>query len=279
VAYVIDPVRDLEGVFAWRGGKPALLPHFWVGDRIITAAASEQSSSDNQESKASAGGPVNDSRTGVEFAAWSPVGWALAAMALLIAFWLGNFFGSGRREWEQRMIIEGAVAHFADAKVIRQGLEEELAAVRARLQLVSDELARLPPPTLQLTKEQTAEAATARKQIAENLSLCTAAIASIAERYGLSAAERNVLMTIAAQKQAELRKQLDALKAPPAAKAAPKTSEKSGGSPPNPGKAPQPTESKASGVMSPSETKSSSSPQTAPRANSTVAPSDTRGSK
>ena len=32
------------------------------------------------------------------------------------------------------MIIEGAVAHFADTKLIREGLEADLAAVRSRLE-------------------------------------------------------------------------------------------------------------------------------------------------
>ena len=31
VAHVIDPMRQIEGVFVWRDGKPALTQHFWVG--------------------------------------------------------------------------------------------------------------------------------------------------------------------------------------------------------------------------------------------------------
>src|SRR4051812_21826887 len=31
VAYVVDPVRGTEGVFAWQAGKPVLIPHYWVG--------------------------------------------------------------------------------------------------------------------------------------------------------------------------------------------------------------------------------------------------------
>lgn len=37
VAHVIDPIRQIEGVFVWRDAKPALSPHFWVGDRIVVA--------------------------------------------------------------------------------------------------------------------------------------------------------------------------------------------------------------------------------------------------
>ncbi len=45
VAHVIDPVRRVEGVFIWRGGKPALAEHFWVGDRILTASDAEKPAS------------------------------------------------------------------------------------------------------------------------------------------------------------------------------------------------------------------------------------------
>ena len=34
IAYVVDPVNGVEGVFAWRDGKAKLCPHFWVGDEI-----------------------------------------------------------------------------------------------------------------------------------------------------------------------------------------------------------------------------------------------------
>ena len=34
IAYVVDPVNGVEGVFAWREGKAKLCPHFWVGDEI-----------------------------------------------------------------------------------------------------------------------------------------------------------------------------------------------------------------------------------------------------
>src|SRR5690606_7016679 len=30
VAFVVDPVRELEGVFAWRNGKPTPMRHYWV---------------------------------------------------------------------------------------------------------------------------------------------------------------------------------------------------------------------------------------------------------
>ncbi len=43
VAHVIDPVRNVEGVFIWQAGKPTLADHFWAGNRLITAAEAESS--------------------------------------------------------------------------------------------------------------------------------------------------------------------------------------------------------------------------------------------
>jgi hypothetical protein len=40
-AHVIDPIRKIEGVFAWRAGKPALCEYYWIGDRILTGEARE----------------------------------------------------------------------------------------------------------------------------------------------------------------------------------------------------------------------------------------------
>ncbi len=35
IAHVVDPVRKIEGVFAWQAGGPVLRPHFWVGERVF----------------------------------------------------------------------------------------------------------------------------------------------------------------------------------------------------------------------------------------------------
>jgi proteasome lid subunit RPN8/RPN11 len=207
VAYVIDPVRDLEGVFAWHNGKPTLLPHFWVGNSVRTAAASERSASDAKHSPSSLS-PVASPADG-PLGGLSTFGWATAALALLIAFWLGHIYGSWRSRWEQRMIIEGAVAHFADTRIIREGLESELSAVRARLKIVADELGQLPAPTAELSPEQAAEAVQCRTRIADDLALCNGALARIEQRYGLDDVERGFLARIVAQKQAELRQLLD----------------------------------------------------------------------
>jgi proteasome lid subunit RPN8/RPN11 len=208
IAYVIDPVRDLEGVFAWRNGKPAPLPHFWVGDRIYTVDASERNVG---RDLAAMGAPVepNASQTSAPKPRESSLGFVTAVLALMAAFALGYLYGGWKSRWEQQMIIEGAVAHFADTKLIRPGLETDLAAVNARLAAIAGEIEKLPEPTARLTKEELSDAVRRRTVIRENLKLCEAAITRIKDVYGLSEAERRMLATIAALKQAEIRRALE----------------------------------------------------------------------
>jgi proteasome lid subunit RPN8/RPN11 len=40
VAFVVDPVRNSEGAFAWKHGKPTPMSHYWIGDTIRTVQAS-----------------------------------------------------------------------------------------------------------------------------------------------------------------------------------------------------------------------------------------------
>jgi proteasome lid subunit RPN8/RPN11 len=209
VAYVIDPVRDLEGVFAWRNGKPTPLSHFWIGNRIRTVEASEHNAG---REMLAVNIPIELGESHIvarNGRGSSSFGFAAAVLALLAVFALGYLYGGWRSRWEEKMIRQGAIAYFADTKLIRPGLETELAAINARLAAIGGEVEKLPEPTAKLSKEEVADAEKRRKVIRDNLQLCEAAIKRIEEVYGLSAAERNVLATIAALKQAELRKALE----------------------------------------------------------------------
>lgn len=205
VAYVVDPVRGLEGMFAWRDGKLVPLPHFWVGNGIRTVDASQR----NVAAEAAAGstGAVTPQQTAQQPAfANTSLGFATTALGLLALFFLGYLYGGWNSRMQTQMMIEGAVAHFADAKVIRVGLETDLAAVRTRLAILTQELDKLPAPNATLSKEEVEEAAGRRKLLHDNMLLCTTALERIEQVYGLSDVERARLALIAALKQAELRR-------------------------------------------------------------------------
>jgi proteasome lid subunit RPN8/RPN11 len=210
IAYVIDPVRDLEGVFAWRNGKPTPLPHFWVGNQIRTMDAGQRNGSpDSMGHNPSAGANMQPSDGGRTRES-SPLGFLTLVLGLLTALLLGYLYGGWRSRWEQQMIIEGAVAHFANAKLIREGLENDLAAVRTRLHVVNETLAKLPEPTGKPSKADIETAVKQSKLIRDNLLLCEQALARIEERYGLSESERVFLARVVAQKQAELQRLMEA---------------------------------------------------------------------
>jgi hypothetical protein len=214
VAYVIDPVRDLEGVFAWRNGKPALMPHFWIGNTVRTVEASERSAgggnADAPRSGDGVSGPAGTSNSR-DVSSWGLATIALGALALFV---VGYLYGSTTSRWEEERLIEGAVAHFADTKLIRDGLEDQLANERSRLNAISLELKKLPKPGDKLSKEQLGDAEKRRELIEKNLALSAEQLTAIQDTYGLSEEERRIYLQIVAMKMAEVRRMLEEIKKP-----------------------------------------------------------------
>jgi hypothetical protein len=138
------------------------------------------------------------------------LGFATTAMGVLLVFVLGFLYGGWRSRWEKQMIIDGAVAYFANAKVLRPGLEDHVAQVRDRLKLLSDELAKLPKPSAELSKEQIEDTAKGLKVIHDNLILCDTKLAEVEKTYGYSEEERKALAWLIAQQEAELRRLAEA---------------------------------------------------------------------
>ena len=142
IAHVVDPVRKIEGVFAWQAGKPVLRPHFWVGERVLVTP--ERLIEETPQAVApahpvTAVGP-SDSRSG-----W--LGTMTTAAMFACVFLLG-FLIAGRRtdlvrELERERNLEGVVAQFARRGILRPGLDENLEKVSSDLQHVSKEVDQL----------------------------------------------------------------------------------------------------------------------------------------
>lgn len=214
VAYVIDPLRGLEGVFAWRNGKPKPMPHFWIGNNVRTVEATERNVGGDMSAQAT---PAGGSAAQFEQRkSWdgSPLGMAAIVLGVLIVFLLGYLYGGWRSRWEQERIIEGAVAHFADTKLIRDGLESELANVRSRLTAIAAEMKKLPAPGDKLSNDELAEAEKRRNVIQQHLTLSEQHLALIEREFGLSETERSVYSRIVALKMAELRRALESTSQP-----------------------------------------------------------------
>jgi proteasome lid subunit RPN8/RPN11 len=170
VAYVIDPVRDLEGVFAWRNGKPTPMPHYWIGDRVRTVEATERSAGGTAAKPQAAGvGNAN----GPERKTWDSSLLGIATMVLggLCMLLLGNLYGGWRARAEEDAMRREAVARLSDIELIRMGHEAELESVRQRLNAISESLRKMPPIAEKASKEQLKEAEVRQQAIQQHLKL------------------------------------------------------------------------------------------------------------
>lgn len=210
VAYVVDPVRDLEGVFSWQRGKPTPLSHFWVGSMIHTVQASQRNHAREGHAAPAYGGEqrLQDASTVNEAsrsADRSPLPTATTLLAWLSLFLLGYLAAGASSRWEQERIIEGAVAHYGYSKVMKLGLEQDLAKVRKNLTAIGAELDKLPKATAKLAEDEASTAEKKRQVISDSLLLTERALGQIQEKYALTADEFAALSQLVAQKHAELR--------------------------------------------------------------------------
>jgi proteasome lid subunit RPN8/RPN11 len=209
VAYVIDPVRDHEGIFAWRNGKPTPLTHYWVGDSIRTVDANERNAPAESAKSASAAG--GSAQSGSDFAGSRNSGFnLLTTMAgVLLIFLLGFLYGGWRSRWEKQMIIDGAVAYFANAKILRPGLEDHLAQVSERIRLLANAVDKLTQSAGEGSKAQPG-VVKRLKEVKDNLVLCDTKLSEIQRTYGYSDEERKALALLIERQEAELRRMAEA---------------------------------------------------------------------
>ncbi|MEO2014498.1 MAG: Mov34/MPN/PAD-1 family protein [Fuerstiella sp.] len=127
-AYVVDPVRKLEGVFEWRGGKAELMRHYWAGNRIIHVAAATSvrpAAATRSETVAAARSAETSPQLSVE----PPLSMASLLLAAASLFLLGILLGHWRNGNEQQYLAEGAVAHYGLWNVLQLGRSEQVEAV------------------------------------------------------------------------------------------------------------------------------------------------------
>jgi hypothetical protein len=201
IAYVVDPVRDLEGVFEWRGGKPEPMSHYWIGDEIRTVEASRRNPIAEASQAELAVAATVDGPASRQSLPLSTAALMLGGLSLLL---LGYLYGGWRSRWEQNKIVEGAVAHYGVHKLMKLGMEENLTDVLRHLRAIRQEFAKLPESTEGLTNEQRQAAAKQRKVLADNLFLSQRTIENIQRFYALSEVERNALARLITRKQQEL---------------------------------------------------------------------------
>ena len=216
VAYVIDPVRDLEGVFAWRKGKPTPLPHFWAGDEIRMSQAAEDHPRREGRADGGAGsrGTSSDADAAPIYVERPSSFNAATLLAYAGLFLLGYFYSGLLSPAEEQRMTEGVVARFMNSKMLTLGLDAELQKLRQVVAGISDAVAKLPEAGAKLSAKELATVGKQRKLIDDNLKLLEVALAMIEDRYALSADEQAALARVLAEQQALLK----AVPAAPAAK-------------------------------------------------------------
>jgi hypothetical protein len=198
VAHVVDPVLEIEGVFVWRNGKLKLCPHFWVGEEIhLSSEGVSQKLSSPSPSVQPAVPPKPESTPLIS----QGMLWTVTVFCLVL---LAYYIGSGKTAWEQRMVVEGVVAHYGLWKGLQPGLRE-------RLNIVDENLEKITQFVGARAKEHIAAAGDAAEEKKAQWVMAMDALQqthrdvhAINKQYGLSPEESAAVERMILAKQAEL---------------------------------------------------------------------------
>jgi proteasome lid subunit RPN8/RPN11 len=194
IAHVIDPIRGIEGVFAWRDGKPSLCEHFWVGDRIqFGSPGDSEPPADHGKDLAarharggSGGGnptpaPGSEPRTRLTDLLPHPGRLIIYGCVFLLGWLLANIFSA----WENYRFVESVLVANSPFSALRLGLSEELDGLRG-------DLAAMVPP-LKAIRAGTGKPEDSFAEIQRQLQKAAEHNAAIKARYGLTATEERLL--------------------------------------------------------------------------------------
>lgn len=226
VAYVVDPVRDLEGVFAWQKGKPTPLAHYWIGSDVCTVDASQRNVAREQEAFAPRGAAAyGEAPTAVlpSRGRQSSLDTAATMLGWIGVFLLGYLLANTRSRWEQQTVIEGLLSHYGITKAMNIGLEKDLSLLRKNAQSIALAARKLPQPTDKLTEEDAAAAAKQLKSVTDSLMMTEKMLERVEQRYTLTDAEKAIAFRLIQQQHQaliEARPPQDATKKLPAASGA-----------------------------------------------------------
>jgi len=205
IAYVIDPVRELEGVFAWRAGKPEPLPHYWVGDRIHAADSVQQRRTSRAHDPSDRGVLPDGTADAMPMSARSTyLNMATTVFGLLAVFLFGYLYSGWQAGWERQRLLERY------ATLLKSGMESRLDAVQGRLLAVTREFRKLPDLTPESSPEDVQSAAKQRKLVDDNLVRCADELVAIRLDYVPSAEDRLALLRLAGLDLEELDKRVNA---------------------------------------------------------------------
>jgi proteasome lid subunit RPN8/RPN11 len=218
LAFVVDPVRQLEGVFVWKSGATQLLDHYWVGSQIKSVEASRRPESPKQLTMASiATAGAASSAEATPLPATSDNAWTIATRLLAWAalFLMGYLLSGLKSNWDRRMIETGAVYHYGVWKGLRPALEIYFNDVQKRLDdLAADVQTLSVAPAADESEEAAAKRRRQWQDLQKDVAILQDRMAEINSTYMLSPEERRDLAEWVAFKTAELSGRVKAQEVP-----------------------------------------------------------------
>jgi proteasome lid subunit RPN8/RPN11 len=198
IAYVVDPVNGVEGVFAWRNGKSKLCPHFWVGNEIHLSSqgTAQKPSSASPADQSVASAPKADAQPPV-----SSMTWILGALCFLM---LGYLVGSKLTAADRARSDFGAVAHYGDFKCLKLGMREELDQVDDALQKITRVVDTLASEHISLAGDAAKEKKERWSEVVLALLVTGKKVREINNLYSLTPEEAAEIQELKNAKEAEL---------------------------------------------------------------------------
>ncbi|MCA9029486.1 MAG: Mov34/MPN/PAD-1 family protein [Planctomycetaceae bacterium] len=184
VAFVIDPVRHLEGLFEWRNGKPTAMHHYWVGEQIHlgeTRPAEKQAPKPGMMDDSEAGEPS----TGLEFPKASTEGvlnWIVVALACVCAFLLGLQLSNNAFHASLRQLQLELVANYQMYKVQGNDFEERIDSIQQHLATTGNKSTKLVEVSADEEAQKVLRASIT--ELHENLSAAIDALEEVKRLYG-----------------------------------------------------------------------------------------------
>ncbi len=203
IAYVVDPVNGVEGVFASRNGKSKLWPHFWVGNEIhLSSQGADRRPSSAPPGGQSAGQSSAPSPKPVALPPLSSaVTWILGGLCLLL---LGYLLGSRYSAWEHNMLVKGVVAHYGLFKGLKPGMRENMDQVNENLQKITQAVDTLAREHISLAGDAAEEKKKQWSEVEQALQITGKALNEIKNLYSLDHDETDMVQKLITAKEAEL---------------------------------------------------------------------------
>jgi proteasome lid subunit RPN8/RPN11 len=203
VAYVVDPIRKVEGFFAWSEGKPTIVPHYWVGNRLCDAPPAP----DDREHRTGSDVSNHATAAGREIPPIKPVDSSATRLTIYLLCLLAGYLISSLRilwdDWDRKRLIEGVAAHYGLWKGMKPELKGDLEQLKADLTAVGEGIEGL---QVDSKSGRTKTGLDLKQKTEKRLKGAIERLDKIAETYALSPEEMIAIEKLIRQKLIELRR-------------------------------------------------------------------------